>query len=78
VRKAVGGKQRKIVHDTLPKDVPVISRGERRKVQQPTLAEQAYNRDHKSTDPCGQTKKQHNVVAEHPRPPKNGRRQHRA
>src|SRR5262245_15353745 len=26
VRKAVGGKQRKIVHDTLPKDVPVISR----------------------------------------------------
>jgi hypothetical protein len=25
-RKAVGGKQRKIVHDTPPKDVPVISR----------------------------------------------------
>src|SRR5262249_43395551 len=38
-----------------------------------SLAEQAHNRDHKSTDPCGQTKKQHNVVAEkrHPRPPKN-------
>jgi hypothetical protein len=28
VRKAVGGKQRKIVHDMPPKDVPVISRGE--------------------------------------------------
>jgi hypothetical protein len=28
VRKAVGGKQRKIVHNTLPKDVPVISRSE--------------------------------------------------
>jgi hypothetical protein len=28
VRKAVGGKQRKIVHDTLPKGVPVISRSE--------------------------------------------------
>src|SRR5262249_52771972 len=28
--------------------------------EQPTLAEQAHNRDHKSTDPCGRTKKQHN------------------
>src|SRR5262245_51484530 len=28
VPKAVGGKQRKIVHDKLPKDVPVISRSE--------------------------------------------------
>src|SRR5260370_42647188 len=28
VRKAVSSKQRKIVHDTLPKDVPVISRSE--------------------------------------------------
>src|SRR5262249_16725877 len=39
------------------------------------LAEQAHNRDHKSTDPCGQTKKQHKVVAEvkrHPRPLRMG------
>jgi hypothetical protein len=28
VRKAVVGKQRKIVHDMRPKDVPVISRSE--------------------------------------------------
>src|SRR5215813_10853276 len=28
VRKALGGKQRQIVHDTSPKDVPVISRSE--------------------------------------------------
>jgi hypothetical protein len=28
VRKAVGGNQRKIVHNTLPKDIPVISRSE--------------------------------------------------
>ena len=45
------------------------------RIGKPTLAEQAHNRDHKSTDPCGQTKKQHNVVAEekrHPRPLRMG------
>src|SRR5215831_11368088 len=76
VRKAVGGKHRRIVHDTLPEDVPVISRSEPaegsagglndptrfdgwyKDREQPTLVEQAHNRDHKCTDPCGQTKKQ--------------------
>jgi hypothetical protein len=40
----------------------------------PTLAEQGH-KHHKSTDPCGQTKKQHKVVAEvkrHPRPLRMG------
>jgi hypothetical protein len=30
VRKAVGGKQRKIVRDTLPKDVPLLLHDDRR------------------------------------------------
>jgi hypothetical protein len=50
------------------------STGNHKDWEQPTLAEQAH-KHHKSTDPSGQTKKQHKVVAEvkrHPRPLRMG------